>query len=179
MTDSVTIIHARSIAEDGLFVNKNEPYSGPIKVSAGKIVELPSSMKIEGKSLVHSAQLTTLAFTKSYFGGWGKYIVSIGIMLFAFSTAISWSYYGDRSVTFLFGAKYVIFYRIVFVVAFFFASFTDTTIIWNLSLLTVVFMAIPNLFGILLLRKEVKSTIKQYWVDFKEEHPDVKIPEKL
>ena len=179
LADSVTIIHARSIAEDVLFVNKNEPYSGPIKVSAGKIVELPSSMKIEGKSLVHSAQLTTLAFTKSYFGGWGKYIVSIGIMLFAFSTAISWSYYGDRSVTFLFGAKYVIFYRIVFVVAFFFASFTDTTIIWNLSLLTVVFMAIPNLFGILLLRKEVKSTIKQYWVDFKAEHPDVKIPEKL
>ncbi|KAB2870063.1 MAG: sodium:alanine symporter family protein [Bacteroidales bacterium] len=179
LTDSVTIIHARSIAEDVLFVNKNEPYSGPIKVSSGKIVELPSSMKIEGMSLVHSAQLTTLAFTKSYFGGWGKYIVSIGIMLFAFSTAISWSYYGDRSVTFLFGAKYVIFYRIVFVVAFFFASFTDTTIIWNLSLLTVVFMAIPNLFGILLLRKEVKSTIKQYWVDFKEEHPDVKIPEKL
>lgn len=179
LADSVTIIHARSIAEEVMFVNKNEPYSGSIKVAAGKIVELPSSLKIEGKSLVHSAQLTTLAFTKSYFGGWGKYIVSIGIMLFAFSTAISWSYYGDRSVTFLFGAKYVIFYRIVFVVAFFFASFTDTTIIWNLSLLTVVFMAIPNLFGILLLRKEVKSTIKQYWVDFKAEHPDVKIPEKL
>lgn len=179
LADSVTIIHARSIAEDVIFINKDEPYSGPIKVSAGKIVELPSSLKIEGKSLVHSAQLTTLAFTKSYFGGWGKYIVSIGIMLFAFSTAISWSYYGDRSVTFLFGSKYVIFYRIVFVVAFFFASFTDTTIIWNLSLLTVVFMAVPNLFGILLLRKEVKSTIKQYWVDFKAEHPDVKIPEKL
>lgn len=179
LADSVTIIHARSIAEEVMFVNKNEPYSGSIKVAAGKIVELPSSLRIEGKSLVHSAQLTTLAFTRSYFGGWGKYIVSIGIMLFAFSTAISWSYYGDRSVTFLFGAKYVIFYRIVFVVAFFFASFTDTTIIWNLSLLTVVFMAIPNLFGILLLRKEVKSTIKQYWVDFKNEHPEVKIPEKL
>lgn len=179
LTDSVTIIHARSIAEDILFFNNNEPYSGSISVAAGKMVELPSSMKIEGKSLVHSAQLTTLAFTRSYFGGWGKYIVSIGIMLFAFSTAISWSYYGDRSVTFLFGAKYVIFYRVVFVVAFFFASFTDTTIIWNLSLLTVAFMAIPNLLGILFLHKEVKSTIKQYWVDFKKEHPDVNIPEKL
>lgn len=179
LADSVTIIHARSIAEDILFFNKNEPYSGSISVAAGKMVELPSSMKIEGKSLVHSAQLTTLAFTRSYFGGWGKYIVSIGIMLFAFSTAISWSYYGDRSVTFLFGAKYVIFYRVVFVVAFFFASFTDTIIIWNLSLLTVAFMAIPNLLGILFLHKEVKSTIKQYWVDFKKEHPDVNIPEKL
>ncbi|MCK5170793.1 MAG: sodium:alanine symporter family protein, partial [Bacteroidales bacterium] len=66
-----------------------------------------------------------------------------------------------------------------YVVGFFFAGFTDTTIIWNLSLLTVVFMAIPNLFGILLLRREVKSTIKSYWVGFKSEHPEVKIPEKV
>lgn len=177
LKDEVTIIHARSIAEGIAFSNKGQVFSGQIKVVSGKIVEIPSSISIEGKSLIHSAQLTTHAFTRSYFGSWGKYIVAIGIMLFAFSTAISWSYYGDRSVTFLFGAKYVIFYRILFVTAFFFASFTDTTIIWNLSLLTVVFMAVPNLFGLLLLRKEVKSTIKQYWVDFKVEHPEVKIPE--
>lgn len=177
--EPVTMIHARSIAENFTFYDKKDAFNGSVKVSNGKIIGLPPSVRIEGESLVHSAQLTTIAFTRGILGEWGKYIVSIGIMLFAFSTAISWSYYGDRSVTFLFGAKYVIFYRILFVVAFFFASFTDTTIIWNLSLLTVVFMAIPNLFGILLLRKEVKSTIKQYWVDFKEEHPEEKIPEKL
>ena len=100
-------------------------------------------------------------------------------MLFAFSTAISWSYYGDRSVTFLFGSKYVIVYRLLYVVGFFFAGFTDTTIIWNLSLLTVVFMAIPNLTGLLLLHKEVKTTIKDYWKGFKSEHPDIKIPERV
>jgi AGCS family alanine or glycine:cation symporter len=175
----VTMIHARSIAENIKISTKNDLFTGSIKVNSGKIIGLPSSIKIEGESLVHSAQLTTNAFTRSFFGQWGKYIVAIGIMLFAFSTAISWSYYGDRSVTFLFGSKYVIIYRILFVVAFFFASFTDTTIIWNLSLLTVVFMAIPNLIGILLLRKEVRSTIKQYWVDFKDEHPEEKIPEKI
>jgi alanine or glycine:cation symporter, AGCS family len=179
IVNPVTMIHARSIAENIKFSNKNDLYTGKVKVASGQIKELPSSVKIEGESLVHSAQLTTIAFTRSFFGKWGKYIVAIGIMLFAFSTAISWSYYGDRSVTFLFGSKYVIVYRIFFVLAFFFASFTDTTIIWNLSLLTVVFMAIPNLFGILLLRKEVRSTIKQYWVDFKNEHPDEKIPEKI
>ena len=179
ITEPITIIHARSIAENAVFHEKDELYNGNIKIAEGKIIDLPISVKIDGESLVHSAQLTTIAFTRGFFGEWGKYIVAIGIMLFAFSTAISWSYYGDRSVTFLFGSKYVIFYRILFVVAFFFASFTDTTIIWNLSLLTVVFMAIPNLFGILLLRREVKSTIMQYWVDFKNEHPDEKIPEKL
>ncbi|OFX21780.1 MAG: alanine glycine permease [Bacteroidetes bacterium GWA2_31_9b] len=177
--DPVTIIHARSIAENIVIFEKNNPFSGKLEVNTGQFVNLPGSLKIEGESLVHSAQLTTIAFTRSFFGKWGKYIVAIGIMLFAFSTVISWSYYGDRSVTFLFGNKYVIIYRIFFVLAFFFASFTDTTIIWNLSLLTVVFMAIPNLIGILLLRREVKSTIKQYWVDFKKEHPEVKIPEKV
>lgn len=179
VVEPVTIIHARSIAENINIYDKKELYTGELNIVSGKIIELSGSLKVEGESLVHSAQLTTIAFTRGLLGQWGKYIVAIGIMLFAFSTAISWSYYGDRSVTFLFGAKYVVFYRILFVIAFFFASFTDTTIIWNLSLLTVVFMAIPNLFGILFLRREVKSTIRQYWIDFKAEHPEEKIPEKL
>ena len=40
-------------------------------------------------------------------------------------------------------------------------------------------MAVPNLFGIKMLNKEVRNTIKKYWKDFKEEHPDIKIPEKV
>ena len=178
-TNEISVMHARSIAENILFYEGEKLYSGSINVIDGKIDDAQNKFTINGQSLIHSAPLTTVAFTRSYFGDWGKYIVAIGLMLFAFSTAISWSYYGDRSVTFLFGSRYVIVYRLFFVVAFFFASFTDTTIIWNLSLLTVVFMAIPNLTGIILLRKEVRSTIKNYWIDFKSEHPDEKIPEKL
>lgn len=177
--NDLTIIHARSIAENIKVYSNDLLYSGLINVSDGRIVENENSITFEGESLIHSAPLTARAFTRSFFGEWGKYIVSIGLLLFAFSTAISWSYYGDRSVTFLFGAKYVLFYRLFYVVGFFIAGFTDTTIIWNLSLLTVVFMAIPNLLGILLLRKEVRSTIKDYWVTFKQENPDVKIPEKV
>jgi AGCS family alanine or glycine:cation symporter len=177
--NELTIVHARSIAEDIKVLLDDKPFSGKINITDGKVENGKANIIFTGKSLMHSAPLTAKAFTRSFFGDWGKYIVSIGLLLFAFSTAISWSYYGDRSVTFLFGSKYVIFYRLFYVVGFFFAGFTDTTIIWNLSLLTVVFMAIPNLFGILLLRREVKSTIKSYWVDFKSEHPEVKIPEKV
>ncbi len=175
----LTVVHARSIAEDIRVMLDDHAFNGEIKVEEGRIVNGEQNILFYGKSLMHSAPLTAKAFTRSFFGEWGKYIVSIGLLLFAFSTAISWSYYGDRSVTFLFGSKYVIFYRLLYVVGFFFAGFTDTTIIWNLSLLTVVFMAIPNLFGILLLHKEVKSTIKKYWTGFKSEHPDIKIPEKV
>jgi len=123
--------------------------------------------------------LTTEAFKKSWMGDWGKYIVSIGLLLFAFSTAISWSYYGGRAMTFLFGTKSVIYYRILYVIGFFLASFTDTSIIWTLSGITIAFMTIPNLIGIFSLHKEMRQTVKTYWVDFAKEHPDIKIPEKV
>jgi AGCS family alanine or glycine:cation symporter len=126
---------------------------------------------------MHSAPLTTIAFTRSFAGEFGKYIVAIGLLLFAFSTAISWSYYGDRAMTFLFGTGSVVYYRIVYVIGFFVASMVDTTIIWIFSGITIALMTLPNLIGLLLLRKEVKTTINQYWIDFKEEHPDEKTPE--
>jgi AGCS family alanine or glycine:cation symporter len=95
-------------------------------------------------------------------------------LLFAFSTAIYWSYYGDRAITYLFGAKGVPYYHIVYVIAFFLASFTDTTIIWTLSGITIALMTIPNLIGILLLHKDMKSTVKEYWIGFKKEYPNEK-----
>lgn len=173
---SRSIIHARSLADNVTVLESGKPFTGRIDVINGKVTTTPNDITFQGNSLIHSAPLTAMAFTRSFFGNFGKYIVSIGLLLFAFSTSIAWSYYGDRAVTYLFGANYVFVYRIIFVVAFFFASFTDTTIIWNLSLLTVAFMAIPNLFGLLVLRREVKSTIKDYWKGFREEYPDEKTP---
>lgn len=165
---NITIISARSVAEDVKFLDSNEElYSGAISVTDGKIGE-QEEVVITGKSLIHSAPLTAEAFKRSYFGRWGQYIVAIGLLLFAFSTAISWSYYGDRAVTFIWGSKYVVFYRIIYVAGFFVAAFTDTTIIWTFSGIAIAFMTIPNLFGLLILRKEVKTTINDYWEEFKE-----------
>ena len=193
--DDITLLHAESVAEDYLFYKGEDLYTGALQVEDGKMffdeTEKPSFKErvkglfaktaserivVVGKSLMHSAPLTTKAYEKSFLGEYGKYIVSIGLLLFAFSTAISWSYYGGRAVTFLFGTKYIIYYRLVYVIAFFFASFTDTTIIWSLSYITIALMAIPNLCGILILHRDIKSTIKEYWVDFKKDHPDDKVP---
>ncbi len=170
----ITILHARSIAEDVTVSLDGEPFSGTLVVANGRLAEGNPPVRFRGASLIHSAPMTAEAYTRSFLGGFGQYIVSIGLLLFAFSTAISWSYYGDRSVTYLFGTKYVFHYRMLYVVAFFFAAFTDTTIIWALSYITIALMAIPNLIGILLLRKEIKETIKEYWIDFRKEHPDEK-----
>ncbi len=182
--NNTTIIHARSVAEDVKVYYQNKEYTGLIKVKNGSITATQGdknaeNFKIEGKSLMHSAPMTAFAFTKGFFGDYGQYIVSIGLLLFAFSTAISWSYYGGRAITYLFGAGAVIYYRILYVIGFFLASFVDTTIVWIFSGITIAFMTLPNLFGILMLRKDMKKTVKQYWIDFKKEYPDAKIPEKI
>jgi len=163
--DGVTLIHARSFAEDVAILQLGKPYTGPIPVNTGAL-SLPAGVEIKGKSLIHSAPLTTSAFKRSIFGDFGQYIVSIGLLLFAFSTAISWSYYGDRSVTFLWGSKYVKYYRMVYVVGFFLAAIMDTTIIWTFSGIAIALMTLPNLIGILLLRKDMKETVQDYWRRF-------------
>jgi AGCS family alanine or glycine:cation symporter len=161
----VTLIHARSFAE-GVAVNHGkDPFTGTLNVVSGSVV-LPLDVAISGKSLLHSAPLTTQAFKRSIFGNFGQYIVSIGLLLFAFSTAISWSYYGDRAVTFLWGTKYVSYYRIIYVVGFFLAAIIDTTIIWTFSGIAIALMTLPNLIGILMLRKDMKATVADYWKRF-------------
>lgn len=175
INNDLTIMHARSVAEDILVNERNGKFTGQLKIVNGRLIrDGGATVTLSGKSLLHSAPLTNEAFKRSPFGEYGKYIVTIGLLLFAFSTAISWSYYGDRAVTYLFGAKGVIYYHIVYVIGFFLASFTDTTIIWTLSGITIALMTIPNLVGILLLHKDMKTTLKEYWIGFKKEYPDEK-----
>lgn len=173
--NDVSILHARSMAEEVKVFAGDKLYSGQIAITDGKPLGLDQIFR--GKSLVHSAPLTTIAFTRGFFGDFGQYIVSIGLLLFAFSTAISWSYYGDRAMTFLLGSNSVIYFRVVYVIGFFLAAFTDTTIIWTLSGITIALMTLPNLFGLLYLRKDIKETIDNYWTDFKKEWPREKTPE--
>lgn len=170
-----TVIHARSVAEEVKVWAKKQAYNGEINFNNGKLIK-QSGLTLSGKSLMHSAPLTTIAFTRSWFGDYGKYIVSIGLLMFAFSTAISWSYYGDRAITYLFGVKGVIWFRLVYVAGFFFASFADTTIVWTLSGITIALMTIPNLFGILALSKEMKSEVKLFWIEYAKRFPNEKVP---
>ncbi len=175
MVNPPAILHSRSLAEEVKVWVNNQPFSGTLEFHAGKPVSQPG-LYLTGKSLLHSAPLTTVAFTRSWFGSYGKYVVAIGLLLFAFSTAISWSYYGDRAITYLFGSDKVIYYHIFYVLGFFIASFTDTTIIWTLSGITIALMTIPNLFGILSLAKEMKREVKLFWEEYSLRFPGEKLP---
>ena len=160
-TNDFTLLNARSFAENIIYSNEQGIITGSVVVIDGALDD--TSIVVTGDSLLHSVPLTTQAFTRGFFGDYGQYIVSLGLMLFAFSTAIAWSYYGDRAMTYLFGPKSVLPYRIVYVLGFFYAALADTTIIWNLSLITIVLMTVPNLVGILLMRREMKATVNDYW----------------
>ncbi|MDJ0766687.1 MAG: amino acid carrier protein [Myxococcota bacterium] len=166
---NITLIHARSLAEDVVFSKNGKPIDGNAAVKDGQLVD--KAIAVTGASLIHSAVLTAEAFKKGFLGDFGQYIVAVGLLLFAFSTVISWSYYGDRAVTYLWGSKYVLPYRIAYVFAFFGAALADTTVVWSLAAVAIVLMTVPNLFGILMLHRDMKQSIAAYWVKFRKEHP--------
>jgi AGCS family alanine or glycine:cation symporter len=161
MKGKITLINARSVAEGVTFTKEGQPFAGSFRIVNGKLQDA-GDITISGRSLLHSAPLTTEAFYRSFLGKWGKYILAISILLFAFSTVISWSYYGDRAVTFLVGEKYVYVYRVIYIAGFFVASFTDTTIVWALSYITIAMMTVPNLTGLLVLSPEIYDS----WIVF-------------
>ena len=161
----VTILHNRSIAEDVCFHLNGEAYNGAIVVRDGALV---GDVALRGKSLLHSVPLTVEAFKRSFLGDYGQYAVTLGLMLFAFSTAIAWSYYGDRAITYLFGLRWVLPYRLFYCAAFFIAAVVDTSMVWLFSAVTLALMSLPNLFGILLLRRDMKQTVLDYWRRFEE-----------
>ncbi len=155
----VTVLHSRSIAEDIVIKEGNNLFSGELTISKGKITE---NVVVEGKSLVSSAELTAKAFSQGTFGEYGGKLVAISLLLFAFSTAITWCYYGDRSTAYIFGEKAVFWYRNFYVLCFVLAAVIDTTIVWNIAYVSVALVSIPNLIALFFLRKEVKELSDEY-----------------
>lgn len=173
--EGFTILHARSVAENVTYhIGQNRRFTGEVMVRDGRIAE--PDVYLRGDSLIHSAALTVEAFNRSFLGGIGPYIVALGLMLFAFSTALAWSYYGDRSMTFLFGTKSIMPYRLVYVVGFFLAAIADTTLIWQIAAITMVVMTLPNLLGLVMMRQEIRQEIREYWTGFSKAHPDAPNP---
>ena len=159
----VTIFHNNSIAEDVTFYKNGELFKGALEILNGEIKD--SSITVNGKSLIHSAELTAKAFGSGVLGKYGEYIVAIGLLLFAFSTAIAWSYYGDRSTAYIFGENAVPWYRMIYVICFIAAAIIDTTVVWNIAYVVVALVTIPNLFALFILRKEMKEQVTSYVIE--------------
>lgn len=92
-----------------------------------------------------------------------NHVVAIGLLLFAFSTIISWSYYGTRAVNYLFGEKYIKPYRYLYGLFVFFGCIWGSDVVWHFVDMVITFMTIPNLIAILLLSGVVMRETKSYF----------------
>lgn len=100
---------------------------------------------------LNGAALTQFAFAHGLPGEWGGWIVAVCLSMFAFSTMLGWSYYGEKSIEYLLGERFILPYRIVFIVAIFFGAIRSLDFVWGLSDVMNGLMALPNLVGLLLL----------------------------
>ncbi len=108
------------------------------------------------------AVMTADAFSTGLPGQWGEYIVTIGVVLFAYSTLLAWSYYGDRTAERLFGWRSVPVYRVIFVLVVYVGATSELEVIWNFSDVMNGLMALPNLIGLLVLSGLVVRETKHY-----------------
>lgn len=106
-----------------------------------------------------SSSLTVEAFN-GFLPHVGGYIVTFGLIFFAYSTVIGWSYYGEKCVSYLLGDRSVIVYRVIFTIAVLVGAGTSLEIVWGISDVFNALMAIPNLIGLLLLSNVIVSETK-------------------
>lgn len=111
---------------------------------------------------VSAGELTSASIGETL-GSHGRMIVAMATAFFAFSTLIGWSYYGEKAVEYLFGAKAINIFRLLFTVAVMIGATTSLAFVWNFSDLMNGLMAIPNLIGLLLLSKVIQQETNRYF----------------
>jgi len=147
--------------------NQEQPFNGEIRPSEQVALGDDGTryVSLYGLAVENGAPLTALAFQRglSPLGSWGNYIVLLSVLLFAISTAISWSYYGDRCVNYLFGPKAILPYKIIFVIMHFVGAIFALSTVWTLGDVALGMVTFPNLIALLLLSGVVVKLTKSYF----------------
>jgi AGCS family alanine or glycine:cation symporter len=119
--------------------------------------------------LYNSSLLTSLAFKEglSWLFDYGDKIITIGVLLFAISTMISWSFYGDRATYYLFGKKMILPYKWMFILFVFIGAIAELEAVWAFGDAALGFMTFPNLISIILLSPVLLKDMREY---FSKEH---------
>ena len=111
---------------------------------------------------ISAALMTGEAFTKGLPGEWGHWIVTIGLVLFAFSTILGWSYYGERNIERLLGRRAVMPFRVLFSLVVFVGCTVQLGVVWAFSDVMNGLMALPNLIGLLVLSGLIARETRHY-----------------
>ena len=148
-----------------LITRDGEPFTGTVMVNGGSIdVDSADGIEISAGMLKLGQELTTEAFGKAL-GFPGRVIVTLTVLLFALSTAISWSYYGDRCTEFLFGIKGVIVYKFAFLGFVFLGAILPLQTVWTFGDVALGMMTVPNLIAIVFLSGQVRRMQNEYFSD--------------
>jgi AGCS family alanine or glycine:cation symporter len=113
------------------------------------------------------SMITLVAFTQNASFAWFRYILYLAVFLFAYSTCVSWSYYGERCFVSIFGSKSSLLYKILFLIFTFLGSIVSATNILDFSDMLILSMSIPNLIGVFLMSGMIRKELDRYWVRYK------------
>ncbi len=159
--------HEVSVPE--LFENEEQtvPFTGSIDParSVATTEDGQEMSALYGDAYENGAPLTQTAFRRGLapLGDWGHYVVILSVLLFALSTAISWSYYGDRCAKYLFGPKAIVPYKLIFVVMHFVGAVMPLAVIWSLGDVFLAIVIIPNLIALVALAPKIRELTVSYF----------------
>lgn len=122
--------------------------------------------------ILNGASMTLAAFASVF--SFGGYIVTIGLLLFAFTTLLGWAYYGEKCVEYLIGEKFVPHYRFLFIICIIPGAILQLEVVWKISDITNGLMAFPNLIGLCALSGVVVSETKSFMQILKKERLQLK-----
>ena len=171
-----------NVAVDRFFVDPDQtlPFTGVIYPRQNRIVGADGRehARLHGNAVRTGAPLTMTAFERGIGragAGFGHFIVIMGVLLFAISTAIAWSYYGDRCANYLFGPAAVLPYRVAFVIMHFVGAVIPLASVWALGDVFLGVVIFPNLIALLLLSGKIRDLTDSYfarkpWLENAEVH---------
>lgn len=165
----------RNDSETGLFYvdeANSETFTGTIELRGGSYTIIDTEgaevKSLHTQTLENGAPLTAMAFEAGLPFAGGKYIVTICVILFGVSTAISWSYYGDRSIQYLAGDKSIVYYKLVYVVMHFVGAILTLETVWAIGDIALGLMTFPNIIALFALSGVVATASKTYFAKMKE-----------
>ncbi len=161
----VPLLAWHEVAVEQLYVDEAQTqlFTGSIDTDAGEAtMDGTTYTSLYGDAVENGAPLTQLGF-EAGLGAVGTYIVLFSVILFGISTAISWSYYGDRCANYLFGPKAILPFKAVFVAMHYVGAIATLSVIWALGDVALAIVIIPNLIALLLLSGKVRQLTDSYF----------------
>ena len=157
------------VAVEALFTDegRTQAFTGSVFPTRGEAVGEGGTVytSLWGMAVESGAPLTSNAFRQglSPLGDWGHYVVILSVFLFGISTAIAWSYYGDRCAIYLFGEGAVFPYKVAYLIMHYVGALVALNLVWELGDIALGIVILPNLIALVLLSGKIKELTDDYF----------------